>query len=335
MACIHLLVWDNQRGLSHDLVLVEEALAAQGHHVDVTRLGPRWQDGRWLAVGQRIGLWWRWATSGGRSPRRYDANIALETVRPHFLKLARRNLIIPNPEWFPEVSQRLLGRYDAVLAKTQVSAALFEPIARHVLPVGFTSRDRLDPAVEKQVAFLHVAGASAMKGTSRLLETWLRHPEWPTLTVLQSPEAVGPSKAVAAPNIRHRIEHMTNDEVRTMQNSHAFHLCLSETEGWGHYIVEAMSCRSVVITCDAPPMNELVDVDRGLLVAAVPCGRSHLATRYAFDAADLERVVEQAASMKPGERERLGESARRWFLATQHDFPERLSAALDQLLREA
>lgn len=334
MAAIHLLVWDNQRGLSHDLRLVQDALLAQGHDVHVTRLGPRWQDGRWRAVGQRLRLWWRWACSLGRSPHRYDANIALETVRPRFFGLARRNLIIPNPEWFPPGSQRFLQRYDAVLTKTAISAHLFAPIAKRVVPIGFTSCDRLDANVAKHDGFLHVAGASTMKGTERLLDVWRRHPEWPVLTVLQSPEAADPARAVVAPNIRHRIEHLSSETLRTLQNSHAFHLCLSETEGWGHYIVEAMSCRAVVITCDAPPMNELVTSERGMLVAASPGGHSQLATRYAFDTEDLERLVAQAVAMPLDQRKQLGDNARAWFLKVQGTFPARLGQAIDQLLRE-
>lgn len=334
MAAIHLLVWDNQRGLSHDLRLFHEALLAQGHQVRVTRLGPRWKDGRWRAVGQRLQLWWRWAISLGRSPRRYDVNIALETVRPRFFTLARRNVIVPHPEWFPPVSQRFIDRYDAVLTKTFVGTAIFTPIARKVLQTGFTSCDRFDPAVEKRPDFLHVAGASTMKGTARLLEVWQRHPEWPMLTVVQSPQTVDPANAVIAPNIRHRIEYVADEELRTLQNSHAFHLCLSETEGWGHYLVEAMGCGAVVITCDAPPMNELVSPERGMLVAASPVGQCQLATLYAFDAPDLERVITQAAAMPSDQWKRLGDNARAWFLKVQGTFPARLGQAIDQLLRE-
>ncbi|WP_199100623.1 glycosyltransferase [Dyella sp. ASV21] len=334
MALIHLLAWDNQRGLSHDLRLVEQALREQGHEVRITRLGPRWQDGRWRAVGQRLSLWWHWAKSLGRKPRRYDVNIALETVRPRFFSLARFNLILPHPEWFPPISQRFVGHYDGVLTKTAVGKAIFTPIARQVLPIGFTSCDRLDPDEPKRADFLHVAGASTMKGTARLLEVWQRHPEWPMLTVLQSPEVVDPAHAVVAPNIHHRVERVPDDELRTLQNSHAFHLCLSETEGWGHYLVEAMSCRAVVITCDAPPMNELVSAERGLLVAASPCGECQLATRYAFEPEDLERVIATAAAMTPEQREHVGDRARAWFLKVQHAFPAQLGRTIDQLLRE-
>ena len=56
--------------------------------------------------------------------------------------------------------------------------------------------------------------------------------------------------------------------LRTLQNSHRFHLCLSEAEGWGHYIAEALSVGAITLTCDAAPMNELVTAERGLLVAA-------------------------------------------------------------------
>jgi len=123
------------------------------------------------------------------------------------------------------------------------------------------------------------------------------------------------------------------EEIRRLQNSHLFHLCLSEAEGWGHYIAEAMSCGAVAITCDAPPMNELVRPDRGLLVAAKAVGQLNAATRYHFDETALETAVEEARAMPRAHYEALGASARRWFETNQQRFGKLLQEALQPRLQ--
>ena len=89
---------------------------------------------------------------------------------------------------------------------------------------------------------------------------------------------------MVAPNIDHRIGHLSDGELRRLQNSHRFHLCPSQTEGSGHYLVEALSVGATTLTLDAAPMNELVTADRGLLVPIAHTGTQYLATTNFFDA---------------------------------------------------
>lgn len=333
MARINLLAWDNQRGLSHDIRLLSDTLRTLGHHVEVTRLGPRRHDGRWQAWRMRLRLWWLRLRHADRRLTLYDANIALEHVRPDWLGLARLNLLVPNPEWLSPRSQRHLARYDAILCKTRYAVELFTARGCRALHIGFRSTDCLQPEVPQRPTFLHLAGASRMKGTQRLLALWQRHPEWPKLLVLQSPRTAARLAGPVPANIEHRIGYLDSvDEIRRLQNAHLFHLCLSETEGWGHYIAEAMSCKAVVITCDAPPMNELVTATRGAMVKTRAAGTSNLAVRHQFDDAALEAAVERLLAMPAAERLALGEQARAWFTTNEATFATRLDAALRQLL---
>ena len=58
-----------------------------------------------------------------------------------------------------------------------------------------------------------------------------------------------------ARNIDAHMGYLSDQELRTLQNQSAFHLCLSLTEGWGHYIGEALGVGAVTMTVDAPPMK--------------------------------------------------------------------------------
>lgn len=332
MARINLLAWDNQRGLSHDIRLLSRTLTGLGHQVHVTRLGPHRHDGRWQARLLRARMWWERVRHADWRRTPYDINLALEHVRPDWCPLARLNLLVPNPEWLSPRSQRYLSRYDAILCKTRYGVGLFQARGYRALHIGFDSTDCLEANIPRTASFLHLAGGSKMKGTGRLLALWRRHPEWPKLLVLQSPRtAVQPTGPTPA-NIEHRLGHVRDvSEIRQLQNGHLFHLCLSETEGWGHYIAEAMSCGAVVVTCDAAPMNELVTADRGVLVKAVGTGTFNLASLHQFDESALEATIDRLASMRCSEMASLGKQAREWFETNEATFAQRLRAALSQL----
>ncbi|WP_267225464.1 glycosyltransferase [Dyella silvae] len=325
MASINLIAWDNGRGLSHDIRLLSDALRSLGHEVSFTPVDAPRQRRWWKSLAAR------WQRLRHRAPR-YDLNITLEHASPDHLWLARRNAFVPNPEWFSRRDHRYLDRYDAVLTKTRSATEGFTALGVRALHIGFLSTDCHLPERTRQPTFLHLAGASRMKGTERLLAVWKKHPEWPTLHVLQAPGS-NPGTDTPAPNIVHRREYVADiAEIRQLQNTHVFQCCLSEAEGWGHYIAEALSCRAVVLTCDAPPMNELVSPDHGITVAATEDGPLNLATRYLFNEEALEAAVERCMRMERPEWERLGDSARSWYLDNQQGFAARLAAALQQLL---
>lgn len=332
MARINLLAWDNQRGLTHDIRLLSRTLTSLGHEVDVTRLGPHRHDGRWQACKLRARMWWQRLRHADWRRTPYDINLALEHVRPDWCALARLNLLVPNPEWLSPHSQRYLPRYDAILCKTHYGVELFKSLGCRALHIGFDSTDCLDASVPRTASFLHLAGASRMKGTQRLLALWRRHPEWPKLLVLQSPRTTTPQPGPIPANIEHRLGHVRDvGEIRQLQNSHLFHLCLSETEGWGHYIAEAMSCGAVVITSDTAPMNELVHADRGILVKATSKGKFNLASISHFDESALEAAMERLTAMPFSELAMLGKRAREWFETNEARFAQRVQAALSQL----
>ncbi|QWT19325.1 glycosyltransferase [Bacillus sp. NP157] len=330
MASIHLIAWNNGRGLSHDIVLLRDALRELGHDVAVTDVPRKSRGLPWRAWWQRLRMHANWLR--GRGPRRFDLGITLEHVHPAYLGLARRNALVPNPEWLSRRDRKQLGRFDAIFCKTEVARETFAAQGLPVRVIGFQSIDCHRDGVSRDRAFLHLAGASRMKGTQQLLEVWRRHPEWPVLHVLQAPSTATPSESTHA-NLDHRVGYVDDIEViRHLQNAHAFHVCLSEAEGWGHYIVEAMSCGAVVLATDAAPMNELVTPARGIVVAAHESGTLNASKLWRFDEAALEAAVGRAMRMGDAEIDALGGAARHWYATNQAGFGTRLGKALAGLL---
>ena len=255
-----------------------------------------------------------------------------EHIAPAFLDDAPHRVLLPHPEWFLPRDLEALGHIDPVLAKTREAQRVFATQGCRALCIGFTSEDRRDTSVPREGAFFHLAGSSRTKNTEPLLALWRRHPEWPRLTVVQHPKEAKPGPPTA--NIDHRVGYLDEAELKRLQNAHRFHLCPSETEGFGHYIVEAMSVGAVVITLDGPPMNEMITPERGVLVPYSRAGTQHLATTFHFDDAAMEHAVERALSLDDADCVALGAAARAWYEAERAAFPDRLDAALRGMLAQ-
>jgi hypothetical protein len=322
----------NGVGLARDLQLLKNALTQCGCDVTVTLID-RVQANRrrswWTQLITKIRL-----AYPGMAPIATDVgttvNVMLEHVWLQYLPAAHWNIVVPNPEWFDSNDVRFVGTVDQVWAKTLCTQGIFTRLGRPSTLIGFDSEDRYEPAIARVRSFFHLAGKSSMKGTDRLLRVWARHPEWPKLIVAQhSAEAHAPN--VRADNIERRVGYIDDSELRKLQNQSRYHLCLSLTEGWGHYIVEALSVGAVTLTIDAAPMNELASAQRAILVDYSRTGHQKLATTFQFDESALERAVGRALSMTEAECADLGGNARRWFLENKAGFPERLRAAAEQI----
>src|SRR5690606_8789264 len=202
--------------------------------------------------------------------------------------------------------------------------------ARHhpsVHYIGFTSPDRLLPEIEPDYTrFLHLAGRSTLKNTALLLELWAKHPEWPVLTLIQHPDN---APKTVPPNVELISQYLPDSALQNLQNRLGLHLCPSLSEGWGHYIAEAASCRAVILTTDAPPMNELIRPDRGILIPFHRSEPRHLGKNFHADPKKLEAAIENLITLPLSEKRKLAQSARHWFEETNHRFRQNLAQMLN------
>lgn len=298
---------NNGVGLDRDAALVRAALESGG----VTCRAPAIRSlGAWLSGANRA-----------------DTAIHLERVFPWWRPKAGRHFLIPNQERFPERHLGRLAKIDRILCKSRHAEEIFSKHHRSVKFIGFTSPDRLSEEIRPDYgAFLHLAGRSTLKNTGALLDLWSRHPEWPELTLVQHPDNAPSS---VPPNVRLISRYVPDGELRELQNRCGVHLCPSLSEGWGHYIVEAMSCRAVTLTTDAPPMNELVAPDRGVTIPWNRQESRHLGWNFHADPAALEREIARLIAMPETDKAAIGTRARAWFEQNDRGFAKRLLGAMD------
>jgi hypothetical protein len=186
------------------------------------------------------------------------------------------------------------------------------------------------PNVEKDYsAFLHIQGKSLQKGTESLLNIWSIHPEWPKLTVLTR---FRDSRWHQAQNIEIITDYLTEAEMNRLMNSIGVHICTAETEGFGHSLNEALSTKAVTVTTDAPPMNELVSCEFGILVKYLSVEQRGLSEWFGIDPMDLERKIEIIIRTGETAKTEMGELARSSYLAKDREFRERILGAARDLL---
>jgi glycosyltransferase involved in cell wall biosynthesis len=320
---------NNGAGLSRDLELISQTLAAAGYEVSIRALG-RGKLRKWFRpLRVRAGNAWH-ALLGRRCA--FGANLMLEHIRPEYLASADLNFLIPNPEYLTEADRALLPRIDRVFAKTRHSESIFNDLGCVTEFIGFTSEDRSQPEVARQHAFLHVPGRSGAKGTQAILEAWRAHPEWPPLTVVQSAHLARPGRPAA--NITHIMKYLDDDQLKRLQNAHRFHLCPSETEGFGHYLVEALSTGAVTLATDGEPMNELVTAQHGLLIPVARTGRQGAARTWLVQTHEIEAAVLRALSLAETECDAIGAAARRFYSENDRSFRARLVSVLQAVCEQ-
>jgi len=260
-----------------------------------------------------------------RRSRRFDLNIFLAPIFPECLPLARKNVWIPNPEGFTPYLRKWMPSIDLVLAKTRMTERIFRKLGLPTEYTGFTSRDHFEKQDKRDYTRFFHASSTPCKGTKRMIDVWKNHPEWPEVIIVD-PNNDPYIASSGRPNIR-ISKYLEAAEFYRLQNTIGFHMCPSEAEGYGHYMMEAMSCRAVTFTTNGPPMNELVDSSRGILLDRLDetpeFGLSH---RYFFKPESMEEQVTRALKLDPAALEEIGSSARAFFLENDRlfrkSFPE-------------
>lgn len=267
-----------------------------------------------------------WSRLLGKGKDAFDINIFLERVFPSWFGSAKTNFLIPNQERFPERHLGRLKNIQLVLCKTRHAEEIFSGKGCDTAFISFTSKDvHVNDEIPNYQKFFHLAGKSTLKGTETLLSIWEKHPEWPELTIVQHKDNA-PEKVPA--NVRLIAEYLPYHELVKLENKNGIHICPSLSEGWGHYIVEAMSARACVIATDAPPMNELIRSDRGMLVATNRSEPRHLGTNYYVDPEALEQIIEKVISLPNEQKQALGEEARVWFDKNHLAFEKNIETVL-------
>lgn len=259
-----------------------------------------------------------------------DVNIFLETIIP-VMGYAKENWYFPNPEWFTtSVDDENLHRMQYVLCKTMDGYNLFKDRCRSAHYVGFENGDYMSSWVKREFSFLHVAGQSVVKNTEAVIDAWNDF-KLPYHLDLIATKYLFFSR-VKSEKVQVFRDHVPEQQYSELLNRNKFHLCPSKYEGWGHSLHDARSVGAVVITTDAPPMNEF-DFPPECLVPAVIEGRMRLANLNLVSAKDVADAVLRVAALGQERIDEIGKYNRDNFLKGQKEFRFRFRQIVDDAER--
>jgi hypothetical protein len=324
MKYINIITVDNQHGLTRCSKILADVLREAGFRVSVFTVGKPSIEHKIHRVTTYLE---KFVSNTFKDKPPYDINIFIQDIIPSWLPYARVNCLLPMPEWFRETS--FLSKFDYILCCTKLTQDIFDKLGCKTEYISFTSIDQYEEKFSKNYdKFFHLAGSNAsQKGTKTLIEVWSHHPEWPSIVIRQKKHPFH----LQAPNIEYINTFLSNETLHEYQNTFGIHLCPSEVEGFGHYIVEGMSTKGVIITTNAPPMNELITPDRGLLVDYKQTTTQRLGTVYSVDPQSLEEKIEDVLAMSHQRKKQLGKNARNWYLENDRFFRQKIVAFLKDL----
>jgi hypothetical protein len=273
-----------------------------------------------------------------------DLNIFLEIVNPLLVHVAKVNVLVPNQEWFYRNWTPYLDRLDFIWCKTEYARELFQQLVTErqysatVTKIGWTSLDRHTLLPNRWTAestwpqrAIHVAGGSQYKSTQLVIDTWKS--EWMPLTVVINTDRLPKVQLRELTNITYVTSRLSDAELTDHLNQHPIHICPSETEGFGHYLNEARSCESVVVTVDAPPMNQFSDPEFCLPVTTQKMEHT-LGDRVSWKPEDFIQLMEHKISnLTTAEIQEYGKKNRRRFLELGKEFNQLCYASLQQSIR--
>ena len=270
-----------------------------------------------------------------RRRHRFRLNIMIQSAFKWAIPDAEVNCLIPNQEWFSaEHDVPQLRHFREVWCKTEAAVEVFRELGCATRYIGFSSRDLHDPELgERRDRFdrcLHVNGSNAWKGTQVLLDTWLMHPEWPHLTIVNRIPLRRPSALPA--NLTLVQGYLPDSEVRALVNRCGISIQPTEMEGYGHSLAEAMSAKAVVLVTDGAPMNEMIDESCGVMIAPSRQEPHYMGRRYFVTPASIERAMAAVLGMGKEQLERIGSAARRAFVDEERLVACRIRAAVADVL---
>lgn len=262
-----------------------------------------------------------------------NINIFLEILPNILIKNDRLNIFIPNQEWFYKSWIPYLHNLDYIWCKTPYITDIFKKyIDNNKLDyLGWCSNDMISNNSNKNYQqYLHLCGRSIYKQTQTIINCW--NENLPKLVIVYSPKDVI-LQTRNLPNITYIKERVETDDLKKLMNYCGVHICCSETEGFGHYIQEAKSCQSIVITTNAPPMNSFIDTSFGYLIdidKTVQC-KDTLSSKFYINTNHLLDTIQSIQKTSTKILDNMGVLARKSYLTTNNDFKSQLTLLTNKL----
>lgn len=234
----------------------------------------------------------------------YDKNLEI-------MKSARVNLFLVNQDFFftNAVDMKLYEHIDLFLCKTLSAVKLIVSLNKNwktfYMKFGTSIPINLDLNINKKEELcLHLAGKSSLKNTYAVIETWLKHHDsLPPIYIscydfcLKHINKLISGKRLEDYKIKLFVNPIPDNILFELKRKCLYYICPSAIEGYGHYINEGRIFKSIVITVDAEPMNELIDKTSEILIKYSKTNPKNNVVTYSINSDDLYNGIITAIKM--------------------------------------
>lgn len=198
-----------------------------------------------------------------------DYNIFIEVVNPALFSYARKNILIPNPEWYYKTWIPYLSMFDEIWVKTREAEHIFfnlvEGMNVSVKYIGWTSIDKVFAEKKNYHKAIVPVGKNIYRAPKQILKAYLEikksdiefYNKLPVLHIPAHPKHI----QIGFPDeLKDKV--IVLGELTDTQYSDLLHecgllICTSASEGYGHAINEGMSAGCNLILSPIKPFYEL------------------------------------------------------------------------------
>ena len=382
-----IIIKDNVGGIVSDKNTIKELLESIGYHIEVVV----YNDIKDKLVLKKSILF-----------KKVNIQIFIEHVLLEHMP-ADKSYILINQEYISDWDISLMKTGSVIpLCKTHEGFKTLHKLGiTNAKYIGFGNNrslsniDSIDSIDKIPNLFIHIVGASPLKGTRLLIETWINKKIKEPLIITANNKSGGNTNLFKFWNsLKPRIKELpepvlnkweewkkitnTNTNTKSVSNLPSFesigtssvyfcntvleynvieflqsvadvHMCPSLIEGWGQYIDEGRRSKAVVLTLNAPPMNELISNNfSGILVNSsrgpsmkqlLPSGWTQYFTKdkeynkflyktYKTSQNDLYNGITRILKMTTEQKRKLGNNA---FKQSQFDY-EKFSKKFSEII---
>lgn len=262
-----------------------------------------------------------------------DIHIYIGDIDSAWFKHTQKKFFLMDREYFKmKIVGYDLENMDGVLCRTIIDLEAVAKIKKEngykfkIYDTKFTSVFQEKPVLKHWNVVLHFAGEYHRKQTNVILQTWQNYPDLPLIIIIcteqcyknveDTLETLGRPK-----NVHFHKRWLDSEDFILIKNKMGIHLCPSEIEGYGHTINDARKIKSLIITSNVSPINELVDETCAIMINCTShANKKNGADLCIVSKEDIYEAVMRAIRMNIDDRKKLTGIAYEKFLEDTYTF---------------
>lgn len=252
-----------------------------------------------------------------------ELNIFLEIVNPCLLTYAGHNAWIPNPDWTYKSWIPYIGMMDSIWVKTREAEDMFKQYTGKVFYMGWTSIDKVYEAKKEYSKAIVLVGKNPYRNPKPLLKAYYDilksdaefYAKLPELHIPRNIDEIQffvPHELVESKKV-FLYGTLTETEYDKLLHECGLAICLSNCEGFGHAVNEAMSAGCNLLLSPIKPFLELTSDSQDVLWTSAHQTLDHpdcMATLVDTSSASVRECLREWVDRSKSERKKISEFMR-------------------------